>query len=445
MNFDSFFDQQLSDVIKFGVKLYTRNFDSINNKLRNGESLSVIENIVLKCLFIAYNHVKPLTSELVVYRGTRDFKDIKNNSFISTSLSRRIAKSFMVDEDGNKLDCCIFTITIPIGVKCLPILNNTYYMEQEILLPPESTFTEMSPFDLIYNPPINPPDFKLSKWDEYLLTFFNNISSFGFKIEILDNILIKEYIPALISLINTENLANRFHMNSNFVVVVDDNIKLWKDIIHKFGIELLQLIKVINLANNREFEILDYTPNVDDMTIDTSTRIFAYINNLNLLKTICLNHYRESEIPEICNLNLKKFIISNSSIEGVLDLSKLNLINLESLVLRKVHVIGDIIIKNLIDLVLTDCDVDHIPLGVYELSSLKILSLKYNNIKYVSDNINNLQSLNILDIRHNPLERFPSINIPMLKKVSISYNTLINVDNNLDDLKKVGIVELAYM
>lgn len=122
MNFDSHFVPKLTDAIKFGVKLYTRNFDSINRKLRDGESLSVIENIVLKCLFIAYEHVKPVSSDLVVYRGTQNFTDIKNNTFISTSLSRDVAVSFMTNDSWEKPDCCLFTITIPKNSKCLPIL-----------------------------------------------------------------------------------------------------------------------------------------------------------------------------------------------------------------------------------------------------------------------------------------------------------------------------------
>lgn len=51
MEFDSFIDD-VDNIIKFGVKLYTRNFDSINMKLRTHQNLTVIENIVLKCMYI---------------------------------------------------------------------------------------------------------------------------------------------------------------------------------------------------------------------------------------------------------------------------------------------------------------------------------------------------------------------------------------------------------
>ena len=69
-------------LVQYGVKLYTRNFDSINKKLRSGEQLGMIENLVLKCLY-SVAEMREAEEDMIVYRGTEDFNSIDNFSFIS--------------------------------------------------------------------------------------------------------------------------------------------------------------------------------------------------------------------------------------------------------------------------------------------------------------------------------------------------------------------------
>lgn len=439
MNFDSFFDKKLDTSIKFGVKLYTRNFDSINTKLRNNESLSVIENIVLKCLYIAYAQIIPRTYDLVVYRGTRNFTDIKNNSFISTSSSKKIAKGFMINENNKKFDCCLFTITIPSNTRFVPILDNSYYNESEILLPPQSTFEKRSDFNLIYHPPEHIPTCELSGWDIYLLLFFEKVSSFSFVIEELESVLVKEYITSLLSLINTENLLNRFHLCDTFIISLK-TVQLWKDIIQNYGSEILQLVTFIHLTNHMELEFLDMCPNIENLSAESSSEIFRYINNLNRLSVVHILPYKEPDISELNNLNLKELTIENHTIGGTIDLKKIHTINLTVLSIKGIHIFGEITINNLTNLALCDCDLDSIPESVYNLHLLTNLDLSDNKIHYIDTKINEFTILKSLKLVRNLLEKFPIVNLTKLERLWITYRPFITQDNNLLSLEEKGIV-----
>lgn len=406
MDFNNFF-KGLDPTIKFGVKLYTRNFDSINTKLRNGEPLGVVEMIVMKCLYIAYANMVPLKWDIVVYRGTQNFTSVMNNSFISTSLSQEVAEKFMVDDDGKEYDCCMFTITIPAGTKFVPIINNSYFDDEaEILLPPQSTFSIMDEFTLVYHAPVKPPKFKLSKWDTYIVNFFKVTTDDDYRIEQLESVLVKSYIPSLASLIETENLLKRFHLESTFVIT-DTIVPIWKKIVSKFGKELLQLVSFIYAIKNKELEFINHTPNVTNIIVDYSPNIFQFVNNLNLLTEAHISGYIDKAIPEIHNLNLKRLTIAHNTLEGHVDLNSIRAINLDNLKLQNVKVTGDIVISNLCELKIRGCELTAIPQNIYNLKLLKTLELDNNNIEDVSDDIQNLTSLTLFTIRHNPIRKFP--------------------------------------
>ena len=146
----------------------------------------------------------PLSQDIIVYRGTQSFTDIKNNSFISTTIEEDIARGFMKEHS-----CCLFTLLIRGGGKFVPILDNSFFGgEGEILLPPNSTF-QMEGGILIYHPPQSYPVIELSNWDKYILRVFSKTTSEEFGIDQLEDVLVKEYMPSLVTLITSENLIER--------------------------------------------------------------------------------------------------------------------------------------------------------------------------------------------------------------------------------------------
>lgn len=377
--------------------------------------------------------MRPLDEDIVVYRGTAGFKEISNDNFISTSLRKHVANGFTTRIDTNsRKTCCLFEITINSGSHFIPILDNTYYPgEDEILLPPNSTFTYVTEEKAIYNPPINVPHFELSNWDRYVLNFFYVVTNDEFQLYHLKNVIVREYMSSLMHVINVENLLSRFHID-DVIQITDDNISMWKMIVKKFGTDVLQLVPSIKTTSNHEAEFINYTPNVIFLDVYLNEYTIDWINNLNILRKCQLLVNTFTIFTEINNLNLKKLVISSHE-RASLNLSNINAMNLENLKIYGLNVVGDLPIMNLGKLVLDNCGLAIIPQFIYGLVNLIVLDLSNNRITHIGEDVNNLTTLKDLILKNNPVEVFPSITTTSIKRIQMPYNQKCTLNNNLTD------------
>lgn len=139
------------------LHLYTSQFyQEFNHKLRQNESLTPKERLIVEQIDNIFDNAPPLRETLVVYRGiTKEFiVDIL--TYISTTHDISVAKTFA------RYDCCLLRITILPGSKPLPLISiSAHAGEDEVLLPREGRFiinninTTVQPhvYDLTYIPP----------------------------------------------------------------------------------------------------------------------------------------------------------------------------------------------------------------------------------------------------------------------------------------------------
>jgi len=113
-----------------------RDFKQIIPLLTNDIWIKIIERFVNDIDEIIVK--MPVTECIMsVFRGvTHDIKKktmIADPSFLSTTLSKEIARSFV---ENNSRKCCMYRWKIPVGSRVLPMIPITrYFAEQEILLP----------------------------------------------------------------------------------------------------------------------------------------------------------------------------------------------------------------------------------------------------------------------------------------------------------------------
>lgn len=95
----------------------------------------IIQNLFLQ--------IPPLKKPLVVYRGVTQFPFDQQRNFISTSLNRKIAETFMNgDVDEENVGCCMLIITVQKGSRVIPLEEISMHpREEEVLLSGNGIFT----------------------------------------------------------------------------------------------------------------------------------------------------------------------------------------------------------------------------------------------------------------------------------------------------------------
>lgn len=112
-------------------------YKEFNETMRNkgaselqGELLSIYEGLTS-----VFSRIPPLSFPVLVYRGIRgDTVNVNylEKQFISTTLDRAVALAFKREK------CCLMEITIPAGVKCMPIFEYSESKDEyEVVLPPD--------------------------------------------------------------------------------------------------------------------------------------------------------------------------------------------------------------------------------------------------------------------------------------------------------------------
>ncbi|ORX84888.1 L domain-like protein [Anaeromyces robustus] len=218
----------------------------------------------------------------------------------------------------------------------------------------------------------------------------------------------------------------------------------------------------INLSQENVKNITDIT-NLEEIYLDCHYDNSTSFNSLVNLKNLSVfNYYNNEEITEYSlPKNLNKFIfnggkLSQNNIDAI---SKLT--NLQELTLKMVININELnfdslkSLKKLSNLNIQGDDSDEdkleaIPEFVYSLNSLKKLSLPYNNINIISDQIKNIKNLEYLDLNNNKITNIPKVlgNHKNMEYLDLSYNSIydelpesfnnltklkyINLENNLD-------------
>lgn len=134
--------------IKIALSKYSHGeFAIINQKLRSGK----IDDKDIKRIDYVFKHIPPIEKDIIVYRGVNfstkfDAIDSLSKSYASTSLSKKIADSFV------KNNCCVVSICIPKGSSVLPMMSfSRYPQEKEILLPTGGVYTPLKDLELVYH------------------------------------------------------------------------------------------------------------------------------------------------------------------------------------------------------------------------------------------------------------------------------------------------------
>jgi len=121
------------------IKLYTRNYDSINKKLDRPLNMSIIEKAVYSELMYVFNEIPPLKKDITLYRG------IDEKPFFNESIPRISSLTYDIGAAVNFTNkkCCLLKIKISKGSKLIPMLADdiTFFVpESECLLPPNGTW-----------------------------------------------------------------------------------------------------------------------------------------------------------------------------------------------------------------------------------------------------------------------------------------------------------------
>jgi Leucine-rich repeat (LRR) protein len=99
-------------------------------------------------------------------------------------------------------------------------------------------------------------------------------------------------------------------------------------------------------------------------------------------------------------------------------------------------------LKNLTHLDLYNCQINHIPKDIYNLTNLQFLGFGANNLVKISKKIKNLTKLTTLQLLDNQLTHIPSeiYSLPNLSVLSLICNKLKTVDK---EIKKIKLVEIS--
>lgn len=147
----------LNSKLKESLKYYTSdNFSEFNKKIRSNIMQSPGSSEHYYNILDIFEGGPTVNDNITVYRGMKKkFKELENSGFISTSLSKDVAKSF-----ANSHGCCLYVISLtPGNYTILPLASVSQFpQEDEILLPPGGlTIQKISPYtdnregiDIIY-------------------------------------------------------------------------------------------------------------------------------------------------------------------------------------------------------------------------------------------------------------------------------------------------------
>ena len=130
----------------FNNFLRNRDLDKIPNPKEEipklEKKVGLLGNIIKKS--------SPLNKELIVYRGAEamdeSWRNLKpddeliftSTGMVSTSYDKDIAEDFIDDKKNPR--CCLLTLTLPVGTKCIDVDISSYKDERELLLPHGSIF-----------------------------------------------------------------------------------------------------------------------------------------------------------------------------------------------------------------------------------------------------------------------------------------------------------------
>jgi len=129
--------QLLKKEQKDSLRYYTSHeYKELNNKIRKGYVLSSSLKHHFDNILDCFDGGPIVDSVLTVYRGmNKRYTAFENKGIISTSLSKKVAKTF-----HNGSSCCLYIITLTPGEYTILPLKSVSEMpeEEEILLPPGS-------------------------------------------------------------------------------------------------------------------------------------------------------------------------------------------------------------------------------------------------------------------------------------------------------------------
>lgn len=99
---------------------------------------------------------------------------------------------------------------------------------------------------------------------------------------------------------------------------------------------------------------------------------------------------------------------------------------------------------NATTLIATGDNLDEIPVGIYEITSLERLELPSNNIKSLSSKIGNLKNLKILNLTNNELTSLPKEigNLTDLESLYLTNNKLTSIPSTITNLKNLKELRL---
>ena len=178
-----------------------------------------------------------------------------------------------------------------------------------------------------------------------------------------------------------------------------------------------------------------------DISNNNLTSLDFNIKKLNTLKTLIIRKNKLEILPANINyLNLEELDISNNEIKEInfdkIYFKKLKYLDVSNN--KGLKIIGRFP-KTLFHLHLNGLQLNKMPQRIRYLTNLKTLYLGENNISYLSNYINELKELEILDISHNNFKKFPA---PLLKNKNIKdlyldYNKISVIPNNIYEMKSL--------
>ena len=169
-----------------------------------------------------------------------------------------------------------------------------------------------------------------------------------------------------------------------------------------------------------------------DLSNNSLSSLPEEISTLKKLRIINLYNNKFSEFPKILLKldNIESIDVSKNSIKVViLDISQNS--KLKKLILSENHVDSINFTKTnnvLEELYLSNCKLNYIPSTINTLKSLKLISLNGNSLTTINHSLQNLKSLEKLNLSTNKFSSFPDIsNFPNLSFLDLSNNQIEQV------------------
>lgn len=186
-------------------------YDKLLKTLRNKEKLDEMLEKKYKSIQYIFHNIPALETPVVVYRGqtTKNIEELVG--VLSTSTSMHAATQFA------KIECCLFSITIPAGTKVIPVKTiSVFEQEEEVLLNGYGRIDIISETDGIFNCVYTP---KIVY--ELNLVDFNKINSSELKEK-----MTREKIESLIEFIDIKNIYTILDAKNALKDVIENPIEL---------------------------------------------------------------------------------------------------------------------------------------------------------------------------------------------------------------------------